>query len=270
MATWNSAYNLSPKNFKNPGEGAFHFRDLKGAINERGVRDHFWGDDEDSDNFWYGGVHKEGSGKITVTDGGSANRDDGRVASASAAIGQMQVDMMPLGINREQNGEELQTLGTMDYTDQLVKKLVVTGQQFDGTTGAWVTPTDPTVTEVFDLFDYDRMMDIVQDQDVKGIKRFTHSPHVPNLADVGAPSVLEGWKDYLDTPPATDGSGLSPVNITEAYATVSASKVFNIFDSENDDNDTQEDLNSPTNKVVLDTIEAVRIHGTVITGAVYG
>ncbi len=275
MATWNSAYELSPQNFKNPGEGAFHFRDLKGAISERGVKEHFWGTDEDATKFWYGGVHKEGSAKATVTDGGSANRAAGRTGSASAAIGQLQIDLSKRGLNRTQNGDDLQAVAGYDYTAQLEKNLTVTGQQFDGTTGAWTDPTDPTVTEVFELFNYDNMMDVIQDQAVKGIKQFTHSPHVPSLAAAGSASVMEGWEDYLTTPPSTDGSGLSPVNITETYTAIVSARDRNIFDVTDDTNniiastDTVNNPISDTAETTSENISANIVFANKIYGAVY-
>lgn len=269
MATWNSAYELNPQNFKNPGEGAFHFRDLKVAVRERNETEHFWGEDENTEKGWTGGVHKEGSAKVTVKDGGSSSRTDGRTSTSDTMIGQIKIDINKLDLNRKQDGVNLQEVAGMDYTDQLTKKIEVTGQQFDGITGAWVDPTDPTKNEVFTIFDYDLMVDTVQDQTVKGVKKFEHRALVKNVAESGSTSVVEGWKDYIDTPPSTDPNAEASINVTEAYGASILSRDHNIFDSEDSYNQTQADENSPTGFVVLAKIQSAEVYGTKVWGAVY-
>ena len=40
MGTWNSSFELKPRNFNNPGYGAAQIRELKGNIRERGEIEH--------------------------------------------------------------------------------------------------------------------------------------------------------------------------------------------------------------------------------------
>lgn len=277
MPIWNVNYKSVPQSFKNPGEGAWHFRDFKEAVEDRGDLEHIWGPDETglAQGTVPGGTHREGAARITVADEGTVGRgNDERTASASGRIGQIVADMEILDMRRQQDGVDIDIVdGGLTTGAQLTKKLSVVTATLD-VNGLPIDASDPTVNAVYDLFDYDRMVDIHQDQDVNGIKRFTLNPQVPNVAAAGSGSVEEGWKDYLDAPPATDGNGLAAVNVSEAFEVFAGAKAFNIFDPTDPDNFDERvvDNDAPNGvgfRMPYD-IYATTIYGYKVYGAVYG
>lgn len=271
MAIWSTSYENQPRNFNNPGEGAYHFRDFKTAVRERISVEHIMGDDEQDLTDSVGGEHKEGSARALVTDEGSALRPTAERFTSTEKIGRMEVDMTILDTLRTQDGDDLQNVAGYDYTDQLAKKIAVSCATILGSSGVPTAPTDPTETELYTIFDYDKIVDIIQDQVVNGIKKYTLSPQVPNIAAAGSETVLKGWETFLET--AEVAEKLASVNVDEAYATSLDGKTHNIFDADNVDNEDniQADSDSPSanSSVVLESIHARDIYGTVIKGAVY-
>lgn len=266
MPIWTSNYKTVPQSFKNPGQGAFHFRDVKEAVEERAVTEHIWGQEE-TDLTLGGGLHKEGAARVMVTDEGTVSRgSDERVTSNTSRIGRVLVDLSKLSTFREQDGVPLDFINGGDYATQLVKKIQVESAEM-AANGTPVDGADTALTQLMTVFDYDALVDIIQDQVLAGIKRYVTSPQVPNIADAGAASVREGWDDFLLTASAFEK--LASTNVDEVSEITEESRTFNIFDSTDTDNTTQADTDSPTGDVVLETIEAVRIHGTTVTGAVY-
>lgn len=279
MATWTNTYELNPQNFKNPGEGAFHLRDVKEAVRERGERDHFWGDDgggdlgEDPTKDWYGGVHKEGSAKATVRDPGSALRGGVRALGSEVATGQIVMDMRLIGAvgnpkatKRKQDGTDLDEVLGYTKKDQLNKVIQAVGAELDSD-AVPVDGADPTDVESYTVIDYDELVDIIQDQVIKGIKKFSTNPQVPEIPGTGT-TLEERWKDYVeDNPPTTDATGLAAPNVHESYDLQQVAKLWNRFDPSEDANEpTTVDILAPSGKVVNETIEVLSVYGTLVKG----
>lgn len=267
MPIWTSNYKTVPQSFKNPGQGAFHFRDFKEAVEERGAIEHIWGQPE-TDLSLAGGLHREGSARVMVQDEGTALRGtDERITADTQRIGRTEIDLELLTVRRQQDGENISITNAGDYTSQLRKTITVYGAEIDAN-GTPVAGTDPDQTLPFVVFDYDKFVDIYQDQgSINGVKRFILSPQVPNFAEAGDASVREGWENYLDTATAFEKQGA--VNIDEVSEIATEARDWNIFDSTNDDNPTIVDLDSPTGDVTLHNIEAQEIYGTIVRGAVW-
>ena len=268
MAFWTNNYKNVPANFKNPGQGAYHLRDTKEAVEQRETREHIWGQPE-LDQSLPGGLHREGSARVFVTDEGTDNRGaDEAVTAHSQRIGRVYVDLMKRTSKRQQDGVDLPNASGGDIAAQLKKTITVYSAQLDANNEP-VDGVDPELTDPFVVFDYDAFVDIHQDQSINGIKDFTLSPQVPNYVKAGE-TVPEAWKDVIDTGTIAEKKGA--VNIAESYVMLDDAKQFNNFDPDEPDNDdfTIIDEDAPEGLVMPLIIRATDIYATKLRGAVYG
>ncbi len=275
MPIWSDNYKNSPRDWKNPGEGAYNIRDFKEAVEERETREHVFGQDESTLTV-NGGTHKEGSARVLVTDQGSGSRPAEERFTGTTRPGRVVVDLTNLdpGAFREQDGVKLNDVTGLSYLNQTEKKIKVASTRLVSTTGIPVDASDPTETELVTVFDYDAFIDIIQDQVANGIKRFILSPQVPDIAEVGAPSVREGWQDFVDTASAFEK--LSAVNVDETNTVMNEARNYNIFDVEDQDNPiTEFDDPSRINPIDLshntteNNVSADIVVGNKVYGAVY-
>lgn len=214
---WDLTYEQGPRTSNNPGYGAQAIRDLKQDIRERLDRFNVWGATETSLDL-LGGTPREGSARVQVTDSGSTGRDDiiGE-ADQLVYVGQIKVDLSQRATDREADGIAFAD-SAQDNTANLKKTVSV------------VMHDDITETKVVELFTYDSMVDIFQDQSIGGRKTFTLSPLVPDLRATG--DTDPSWKEYVER-----GENLTAaVNVQEAQVAHADSKFHNPFDPEDADN----------------------------------
>ena len=267
MPIWTNTYKTVPQSYKNPGQGAFHFRDLKEAVEERETPEHIWGQDETTLTLT-GGLHKEGASRVFSKDGGESLRPtEERVSSNKTRIGRLTFDSTPLSTLRKQNDVNI-----TNYKDQRTQKIQIEAMTIDGTTGIPVNAADPDAADAVELvtiYDRDTLVDREQDQTIDGIKKFDLHAQVPVIVESGE-TVHEAWEDYINTPPTTDLGSNAAVTIAETYELTEEARAFNIFDSDNDENTTIVDTSEDTyGKVVAAEIRSAYIYGTEVHGAVW-
>ena len=168
MATWDVTFEAQPGDGFNPGGGAASIRELKTAISERLNRSHYWGSDESTTQGEYGGQHKEGSARAFISDGSESGRTNQSTPTmASEAVGLVRIDVTPLeGTARRRQGDEyLDDIAGYSTRDQARRTLEIVGTDP-------ITDTPAIIT----VFDYDKLVDIIANQTIEGIKTFISAP----------------------------------------------------------------------------------------------
>ncbi len=216
MSTWNSTFNIIPRNGNNPGYVAEQIRNLKTAIVEREDREHMFGpsETEDDDYTATGGTHREGSARVMVTDGLSDS--DERVYYQNTndpdAVGRLVVDMTVTDLDPEVDEET----GTLADSYRYTKSISVYMPTWSET-GGWDSDTI-TLTEVFKASEF---MNVTFDQDISGVKNFLHSPTVPSVT-------IDELIDNVGFDSEEDGE--KAVRADDIYDGLMIAKYFNIFD----------------------------------------
>jgi len=251
MPTWNDAYEATPRQGYNPGYGAREFQTMKARISDRLDIDHIFGENETLATGVLGeslsGFHKEGSARISVTDGnqGDSTRALSRISntvqpgrifldvSTKEIVDYYEVDEVADSVNRE---------AIRDNIISVVAELV------SGT---------PSVETIFD---YDAMVNRTYDQTIGGIKEFTLKARTADVTSTD----LEKDDEATALSTLTNDEKKDMVNMGQLRQLLVEAKEHNILTTDdvyNTVDDTVDGIDYTAHNIQVNAVYAKNVYG---------